>query len=82
MNAMTIPQLASQMGLSRVAVYRRVRRGRIPATRVGHCYIISAQTARRLLQDEITPERQQRIDEAVATVVSQYGALLAWLSRE
>ncbi len=82
MKAMTIPQLASQMGLSRITVYNRVRKHQIPATRVGRNYIISARTATRLLQEEITPEHQQWIDDAVTRVVAEYGTLLKWLSRE
>lgn len=82
MRPMTIPQLAEEMGLSRVTVYNRVRDGHIPATRVGRNYIISARVVRRLLQDEMTPAQEQWIDEAVKNVVAEYGELLKWLSRE
>lgn len=82
MSAMSIPQLAREMGLSRVTIWNRVKSGQIHATKVGRSYVIPSRTVKRLLQREITPARQQRIDGAVKKVVAEYGELLKWLSRE
>lgn len=79
---LTIPELAERMGLSRVAVYRKVKSGKIPATRVGRIHIVSARTARDILQDKITPARAAWIEAAVKKVVVEYGDVLARLSKE
>ena len=79
MTGMTIPQLASEMGLSRVAVYKKVKRGEIPATKVGRDYVISARTARRVLQQELTRADERRIHEVVDRIIAEYGELLRWL---
>jgi excisionase family DNA binding protein len=43
------PALAKALGLSRVGIYEAVKRGEIPATRIGRRIIIPAHVARRLL---------------------------------
>ncbi len=79
MAPMTIPQLATQMGVSRITVYNRVRRGEIPATRVGRYYVISADTVRKVLGLDTTPDKTRRVSRAVRRVVEEYGELLEWL---
>ena len=82
MPPMTIPQLAREMGVSRVTVYNKVKSGQIPATRVGPNYVISARTVRRVLQLELTAADKRRISDAVDRIVAQYGELLKWLGAE
>ena len=82
MNSLTIPQLAEKLGVSRVTVYNRVKKGEIPAERVGRNYVISARTAEQLLPEVMTPEKREWIDRTVRMVVRQYGGVLKQLSRE
>ena len=79
MGPMSIPQLASEMGVSRVTVWQRVRRGQIAAARVGRNYVISADTVREVLGLDATPERTRRVSRAVSRAVEEYGELLKWL---
>ena len=78
----TIPKLAEGLGLSRVAVYKKVKSGQIPAKRVGRIYVISANTANILLQPAIGKQDLEWIDEAVKKVVREYSVVLKWLSAE
>ncbi len=78
----TIPELANDLGISRVAVYRKVISGQIPATRVGRCYVISSDTAKALSQQAITQTDLDWIDSAVEKVVKEYGIVFKWLSAE
>ncbi len=82
MSEMTIPQLAREMGLSRIVVYNRVKSGQIPARRVGRAYLISPATVKRLLGKELTPAQRRWIDAAVRRVVAEYGDLLKCLGAE
>jgi len=79
MGPMSIPQLAAEMGVSRVTIYQRVRRGEIAATRVGRNYVISADTVREVLGLDTTPDRTRRVSRAVGRAVVEYGDLLKWL---
>ena len=81
-NLMTIPELAVLLGVSRISVYNWVRKGWLPAVRVGRNYAIRRADARRLLSPELTKADKTRIEEAVSAVAAQYGEVLEWLSRE
>ena len=78
----TIPELAKLLGVSRIAIYNRVKKGQIPATRIGRTYIITDQTIKDILGKEVTTKGKKRIDTAVHKVVREYGEVLKKLVRE
>jgi excisionase family DNA binding protein len=78
----TIPELANDLGISRVAVYKKVKSGEIPATRVGRCYVISSETAESLSRQPVNRQDLDWIDAAVKKVVQEYGIVFKWLSIE
>ncbi len=79
---MTIPQLARELGVSRVAVWQKVKSGKIPAHKIGAQYVIRAQDANVALGRSLTDEQRVWIRDAVGRVVREYGAVLKRLSRE
>jgi excisionase family DNA binding protein len=78
----TIPRLAQLLGVSRIAVYRRVKKGEIPARKVGRTYIITDETVNLILGKKLTQRRKRRIDDAVKKTVQEYGEVLKKLGRE
>jgi excisionase family DNA binding protein len=78
----TIPQLAKALGISRIAVYRRVKSGAIPATKVGRIYVIADRTVNEILGAELGRKMKDRIDAAIDCTASEYGQVLKWLSKE
>ena len=78
----TIPELAKLLGVSRIAIYNRVKKGQIPATRIGRTYIIEDQTIRDILGKEVTTKGKKRIDAAVRKTIREYGEVLKLLGRE
>jgi len=78
----TIPQLAKALGISRIAVYRRVKSGAIPATKVGRIYVISDRTVNEILGKELSRKRRDGIDKAIDCTTKEYGQVLKWLSKE
>lgn len=80
--SVTIPQLAETLGISRIAVWNKVKKGEIPATRVGRQYVISAREARIAAGEELSPARKRWLEAAVAWVVREYGPVLRRLSHE
>ena len=79
---LTIPELAKLLGVSRIAVYNRVKKGQIPATRVGRTYVIMDQEIADILGKEATREGKKRIDAAVRKTVQEYGEVLKRLGKE
>jgi len=78
----TIPELAKLLGVSRIAIYNRVKKGKIPATKIGRTYVITDKTVAEVLGRKVTAERKKRIDAAVARTVREYGEVLKLLGKE
>ncbi len=78
----TIPQLAKLLGLSRVEVYRKVKKGQIPATKIGRNYAISDRDIIHILGKEVSVKGKKRIDAAVRKTVKEYGEMLKKLGKE
>jgi len=78
----TIPQLAKLLGLSRIEVYRKVRKGQIPAIKIGRVYAISDRDITYILGNEISAKAKKRVDAAVRKTVREYGEVLKKLGKE
>ena len=79
---LTIPELAKLLGVSRIAIYNRVKKGQIPATKIGRTYIITDQTIANILGKGVTRRGKKRIDAAVRKTVREYGEVLKQLGKE
>jgi excisionase family DNA binding protein len=79
---LTIPELAALLGISRIAVYKKVKAGKIPAEKVGRNYVITDKTVNQILGKELSENKKKQIDLAVKKVVKQYGPLLKKLGSE
>ena len=78
----TIPQLAKLLGISRIAVYKKVKSGQIPAERIGRTYVISDRYMSNILSKRLTIKEKARIDSAVRKTVREYGKVLKRLGKE
>ena len=78
----TIPELAKLLGVSRIAIYKRVKKGQIPATKIGRAYVITDQTITNILGKNVTKSREKQIDAAVRKIVLEYGEVLKQLGKE
>jgi excisionase family DNA binding protein len=78
----TIPQLAKILGISRIAVYKNVKKGKIKAMRIGRTYVISKKYVTAILGRDLRKEDRREIDKAVRKTVKEYGEVLKLLGRE
>jgi excisionase family DNA binding protein len=78
----TIPQLARILGVSRIAVYRKVKKGRIKAVRIGRTFAIPQKQIANILGKTLRKKDKKEIDSAVNKVVTEYGDVLKLLGRE
>ena len=79
---MSVPQLAKILGVSRVTVYKWVKDGVIPATKVGRTYVITDQIVSEVLGESVSSRRKKQIEEAVRKTVEEYGGVLRRLAKE
>ena len=78
----TIPQLAKILGLSRIAVYKKVKKGQIKAVRIGRAYAIPEKHVLSILGRTLGQEDKRQIDAAVKKTIQEYGQVLKLLGRE
>lgn len=78
----SISQLAKILGISRIAVYKKVRRGEIEAVRIGRSFAIHQKYIADILNKTLREENKKEIDNAVKKTVKEYGEVLRLLGRE
>lgn len=78
----TIPQLAKVLRLSRIAVYKKVKKGQIKAIRIGRSFAIPKKYIADILGKVLGEEDKREIDSAVKKTVKEYGEVLKLLGRE
>ena len=74
-------EAAKLMGISRVAVLKQIKTGRLRAERVGRNYIIDRNDLAGIFK-HITPGEKRRVSMAAKKVVKQYGPALKRLGKE
>jgi excisionase family DNA binding protein len=78
----TIPELAKFLGISRIAVYKKVKKGQIKAVRIGRNYAIHKKYITDILGKTLTEKVKKEIDKAVKKTVKEYGEVLRLLGSE
>jgi excisionase family DNA binding protein len=82
----SIPELAKMLGVSRVAVFNKIKKGQIPAHKIGRNYAISMEDVSDLVDggklNVLTEEKKSEIKKAVEKVVKEYGETLKLLGKE
>lgn len=78
----SIMELAKLLGISRIAVYNRVKRGEIKAIKIGRGYAIPRKYIDSILGKTLQEEEKRVIDKAVKKTVKEYGNVLKMLGKE
>ena len=82
----SVSEVAKLLGISRVAVFKKIKAGKFPAEKVGRSYAISADVVADLLPsdrpDALSEARQLEIDRVVGRVIREYGETLRLLGEE
>lgn len=75
-------ELAELLGMSRIAVFQKIKSGDIPAKKAGRNFVIAKKDIAYLLSEELTSNEKRDIDIAVDKVVEEYGETLKLLAKE
>ena len=78
---LTTSELADILGISRVAVFNRIKKGKIKAKKIGRNFIIFKEDLPEIFGKKLTKEREREIEEAVRKVVEEYGQTLKLLGK-
>ena len=78
----TIPELARILGLSRITIFKRVKKGSIKAVKIGRNYAIPRGYIDSILGKTLGDSDKKEIDMAVKKTVKEYGRTLKLLGKE
>lgn len=78
----TLPELAKILGISRIAVYKKVKKGQLKAEKIGKMYVIPKKSIDTILGKTLNEDDKREIDTAVKKTVSEYGEALKLLGKE
>jgi len=79
---LTVKELADILQVSRIAVFNRIKKGQIPATKMGRNFIIFKKDIPMLADGELTAKIKRGIERGVTKVISEYGETLRLLGKE
>ena len=78
----SIQELANILGISRISVYKKVKKGQIKAVRIGRSYAIPGKYVANIMGKTLNEDDKRKIDAAVKKTVKEYGEVLKLLGRE
>jgi excisionase family DNA binding protein len=75
-------EVASLLGVSRIAIFKKIKSGQIKAEKIGRNYVIPREEYESILGVFISDDRKKYIEEAVDHVFKKYGPALRKLGKE
>jgi excisionase family DNA binding protein len=78
----TTTELAKLLGISRIAVFKKIKSGKIGAKKIGRNFFIDKKNLPGILNVALKETEQKEIEKTVAMAISEYGETLKLLGRE
>jgi len=79
---LSVSEAASFLGMSRISVYKKVKKGEIRSIKIGKMHAIPKLALDEIRGKSISRQRKTIINRAVKRVVKEYGELLRQLGNE
>ena len=78
----TIQEMAKMLGISRIAVYKKVKKGTIKAMKIGRNFAIPKKYVASILGKVLKTRDKNLIDKAIKKTMKEHGETLKLLGRE
>ena len=75
-------ELAKILGISRIAVFKKIKSGEIKAQKAGRNFVISQSDLAEILGNTLSEEKKRDIEKSVKKTVREYGETLKLLGKE
>ncbi len=79
---LTVKELADIMGISRIAVFKKIKNGQIKAEKVGRNYVIYKKDIEDIVDSPLSKQMKADIARGVKKVLGEYKETLEMLGRE
>ncbi len=78
----SLSEIAEILGISRIAVFKKVKSGQIKAEKIGRAYAVSAEEVQYILGKKLTIPQKEIIEQGVRKTVNEYGEVLQMLGSQ
>jgi excisionase family DNA binding protein len=78
----TTSEAAKILGISRIAVFNRIKKGKLKAMQIGRNFAIPKEELEDNLGRELSEEEKFFLEEGVKKVIKEYGETLQRLGKE
>jgi len=75
-------EIAELLGISRIAVFKKIKSGEIKAKKVGRNFVIESKDMPEVLGQAMGKKTKQLIEQSVKKTVKEYGRALQLLGKE
>lgn len=79
---LTTSEVAKLLGISRIAVFKKIKSGLLPAKKIGRIFAIPKKDLSEILGQTLSESKKKQIEAAVKKTVKEYGETLKLLGRE
>ena len=79
---LSVPELAKLLGISRIAVFKKIKSGVIHAEKIGRNYAVPREEFENILGTTLADRQKTVIEEGVKKTVKEYGRALELLGKE
>lgn len=76
---LTTTELAELLGISRIAVFKKIKKGEIKAEKIGRNFVIHKKDLGIILGKVLSKKDKLEIEKAVKKVIKEYGETLRLL---
>lgn len=78
----SVSEFAELLGVSRIAIYKRIKKGQIDAVRIGRSYAIPKKYVNDIVGKTLSEKNKKMIAAAVKRTFKEYGEVIKRLGRE
>ncbi|OHA07272.1 MAG: hypothetical protein A2934_03200 [Candidatus Sungbacteria bacterium RIFCSPLOWO2_01_FULL_47_10] len=75
-------EVAKLLGISRIAVFKKIKSGAIKARRIGRNFAVDKKDLPEVLGSVLREDKKQEIEKSVKKTVKEYGETLKLLGKE
>jgi len=79
---LTVSELAELLGISRIAIFKKIKKGQIKAMKIGRNFAIPKEEFESILGKTLTTSQKNLIDKGIKKTLVEYSTTLKLLGQE
>ena len=81
-NLLSTAEAANLLGISRIAIFKKIKSGEIKAQKIGRNFVIRKEELPDVLNQVLRQDKKREIEESVKKTIKEYGETLKLLGKE